>query len=72
MMFKPRGPQRPKMRMGGISPRSLITFFKDAEVYLTKRGKHDEAFNMMLLIQYFENNYDEDKPLKFDPMRMGM
>jgi len=73
MMFKPRGPQKPSFKNTGISHFTLIKFFEEYRNYVAKKDPESEsAFTLELLEEYFKNDYDPDKTLKFDPVKLGL
>lgn len=70
-MFTPRGPQKPKFKPGGINLFSLVRFLRDCEHELDARDEKDAAYRFMMLREYFEKDYEEGKPLRYDCKALG-
>jgi len=71
-MFKPtRGPQRAAFSArSGISAFQLIKFLEQYQDCLERRNQ--ETLNVEMLVEFFKNDYDPDKPLKFDSVKLGL
>ena len=70
-MFAPRGPQKPKFKQTGINVFALIRFLKECEHELDLREEEDSAHRFMMLREFFEKDYEEGKPLKYDSKALG-
>ena len=70
-MFAPRGPQKPKFKPTGINVFALIKFLKECEHELDLREEEDSAYRFMMLREFFEKDYEEGKPLKYDSKALG-
>lgn len=65
-MFKPtRGAQRPSKTTHGINPFALIKFLESAKTKCEQEGDRDSALRFELMVEYFRNDYEPGKPLKF-------
>jgi len=70
-MFAPRGPQKPKFKPNGINVFSLIRFLRDCEHDLDINEEKEAAYRFSLLREYFEKDYEEGKPLRYDSRAIG-
>ncbi len=70
-MFAPRGPQKPKFKPSGINVFSLIRFLRDCEHDLDINEEKEAAYRFSLLREYFEKDYEEGKPLRYDSRAIG-
>ena len=70
-MFAPRGPQKPKFKPNGINVFSLIRFLRDCEHDLDINEEKEAAYRFSLLREYFEKDYEEGKPLRYDSSAIG-
>jgi hypothetical protein len=70
-MFTPRGPQRAKFKQTGINVFSLIKFLKECETELDLREEKEVSYRIAMLRQFFERDFEEGKPLKYDSKALG-
>lgn len=70
-MFTSRGPQRPKFKQKGINVFSLIKFLKECEHVLDINEEKESSYRFAMLRQYFERDFEEGKPLKYEGKALG-
>lgn len=71
-MMKPyRGAQPPSISRKGINPFSLIKFLEEAERMCKQKGDEESAFKFEMMVEYFKQDYEEGKPLKFSGQVLG-
>lgn len=71
-MFAPtRGAQRPSLSLHGISAFALIRFLEQAKNKCEQEGDKDSALKFELMVEYFRNDYEPGKPLKFTGRVIG-
>lgn len=66
-----RGAQPPSISGKGINPFSLIKFLEDAEQMCKQKGDDESAFKFEMMVEYFKQDYEEGKPLKFSGQVLG-
>jgi len=66
-----RGAQQPSISGKGINPFSLIKFLEEAQTMCVKNGDKESAFRFELMVDYFKQDYEEGKPLKFSGQVIG-
>lgn len=72
-MFKPtRGPSKPSLRTSGINEFALVKFLEQAQKHLELNNKKEEAFVVEMLGEYFKQDYEPGKPLKFTASAVGL
>lgn len=72
-MFKPtRGLQKPKRDMFGVSPWALIKFMEEAREACKRNNDEDAAYKFDRLVDFFRNDFNPDKPLKFNGSSIGL
>jgi len=71
-MFKPRGPQQPSFKQTGISQFQLVKFLEDAQKRLELEGEKESAFHIEMIAEYFKQDYEPGKPLKFNGRVLGL
>ena len=72
-MFKPtRGASKPTLRSSGINQFALIKFLEECQRRLEVEGDQHSAFRFEMVKTYFQQDYEEGKPLRFTGQVLGL
>lgn len=72
-MFKPtRGPSKPSLKTSGINHFALVKFLEQCQQRLEDEGDSNSAFRIEMIKTYFQEDYEEGKPLKFSGQVLGL
>lgn len=72
-MFKPtRGPSKPSLKTSGINHFALVKFLQQCQDRIEKEGDAAGAFRVEMIKTYFQEDYEDGKPLKFSGQVVGL
>jgi hypothetical protein len=69
-VYKPRGPQKPRPELFGISHFALLNYIRNAQRLCEKHNEPDSALRFELMADYFEK-YQPGKPMDMTGVSLG-